>query len=102
MKTRKEKAIDDFINSSRDKTIDIDSDISSDTNSYTNSDTKRDIANLIKKQSRYTDLHTRKTYYIENELLKKIERLSSKNNLDKSFIVNEALRMFFSEVERMV
>lgn len=103
------------------KRSDILSDIDSDTNSYINNDvtnntttdtnnnitndnvidTINDIANIIKKKDKYTDIHSRKTYYVEKELLKKIDKLCYKNNLDKSFIVNEALRLFFKEIDRV-
>jgi len=88
---------------------DINSDITNNTTSDTNnrisndnfSDTINDIANIIKKKDKYTDIHSRKTYYVEKELLKKIDNLCDKNNLDKSFIVNEALRLFFKEIEKV-
>ena len=99
------------------KPISNDTNKHSDTNSYINSDSTSDtnnnittdklndvvsdIVNIIKKKDKYTDIHSRKTYYIEKDLLKKIDKLCDRNNLDKSFIVNEALRLFFKEVEKV-
>lgn len=83
------------------KSISTDSDIISDTNSDITSDTISDVFTIIKKRDKYTDIHSRKTYYVEKELLKKIDKLCVKNNLDKSFVINESLRLFFNEIENM-
>jgi len=91
------------------KHSDIISDTNSNTDSYINSDITNsttndvvsDILIIIKKRDKYTDIHSRKTYYVEKELLKKIDKLCDRNNLDKSFVVNEALRLFFKEIEKV-
>ncbi|NNU78588.1 hypothetical protein [Clostridium estertheticum] len=80
---------------------DTNSDVISDINNNITSDTISDISNIIKKKDKYTDIHSRKTYYVEKELLKKIDKLCDRNNLDKSFVVNEALRLFFKEIEKV-
>lgn len=92
---------------------DTNGDINSDSTNSTTSDTTNnitddklndvvsDIVNIIKKKDKYTDIHSRKTYYIEKDLLKKIDKLCDRNNLDKSFVVNEALKLFFKEVEKV-
>lgn len=80
---------------------DINGDINSDITISTTSDVVSDISNIIKKKDKYTDIHSRKTYYVEKELLKKIDKLCDRNNLDKSFVVNEALRLFFKEIEKV-
>ena len=79
------------------------SDILSDSESVnisdTQSDIQSDILKIVSKRSKYTDTHVRKTYYIENDLLKKVNKLVSKTNQDNSYIINQALRYFFKALE---
>lgn len=91
----KDNADDIDSDTSSDKNNDVDSDINSDNNS----DIISDITITLKKRNKYTDLHERKTYYISKEYIKKIDKLSSKYNLDKSYIVNEALKLFFNSIK---
>jgi hypothetical protein len=83
-----------------DNYVDKNDDIINDRNSDSYDEIFSNINNIIQKRVKYTDIHDRKTYYIEKELVKKIDKLSSKNNLDKSYIVNQALKLFFSLIEK--
>jgi len=80
-----------------DKTCDNSSDITSDTIS----DIQSDILKSVSKRLKYTDTHVRKTYYFENDLFKKVNKLSNKNNQDNSYIINQALRFFFDALEKV-
>lgn len=92
--------IDDVYNDNKDDNdsygnISITSDNNDDVISYIDSY----ISTTIEKQPKYTDIHTRKTYYIENALLKKIERHKKKYGKDNSKIINDALTLYFKLIE---
>jgi hypothetical protein len=53
----------------------------------------------IEKKLKYLDKRTQRAYYIDKDLIKKIDKLSKKFNIDKSDIVNEALKLFFVSIE---
>jgi hypothetical protein len=49
----------------------------------------------VEQRMKYTEKKGRKTYYIDNELLDKIENMNKTTGHDKSDIVNSALGLFF-------
>ena len=53
----------------------------------------------VKKRTRYEEKHKRRTYYIEKENIKMIDKIRAKTNQDNSYIVNQALRYFFENVK---
>ena len=46
------------------------------------------------KRKKFEDLHTRQTVYIENDIAKKIDKISGKEKGLKTKIYNDALREF--------
>ncbi|HYE12235.1 MAG TPA: hypothetical protein VEF53_18855 [Patescibacteria group bacterium] len=54
----------------------------------------------IQKRLKYLEERKQRAYYIENDLIKKIDRLSKKFNIDKSDIVNESLKLFFANIDQ--
>jgi hypothetical protein len=53
----------------------------------------------IEKRLKYLDLKEHRSYYIDKELLKKIDKINKKYNIDKSDIVNEALKLLFETLK---
>lgn len=51
-----------------------------------------------KNKNKYEDLHTRKTYYIKNELINKMDDLYKKTGLNRSEIINLALIELFKRI----
>lgn len=61
-----------------------------------------DISNYItiRRSERYVDVHVRKTYYIRPELYDRLTRLSKELNIPMSEVVNDALALFFHELDK--
>jgi hypothetical protein len=70
-----------------------------DKNDDSNDDIIKNIRKVIKKRVKYTDIHERRTYYLDKDVVKKLDKLSNKYDLDKSYLVNEALKLFFNVIE---
>lgn len=70
-----------------------------DKNDASNDDVIKNIRKVIKKRVKYTDIHERRTYYLDKDVVKKLDKLSNKYGLDKSYLVNEALKLFFNVLE---
>ena len=51
-----------------------------------------------KNKNKYEDLHTRKTYYIKNELITKMDELYENTGLNRSEIINLALIELFKRI----
>ncbi|MGF7431897.1 hypothetical protein PQV03_14180 [Thermoanaerobacterium thermosaccharolyticum] len=96
--------INDVINDSNTTTDNIDFDdiinaTDNDINNANNDDVIKNIRKIIKKRVKYTDVHERRTYYLDKDVVKKLDKLSTKYDLDKSYLVNEALKLFFKVLE---
>ncbi|MDI3312002.1 MAG: hypothetical protein QJR05_11335 [Thermoanaerobacterium sp.] len=83
---------DDIINAT-------DNDSDNDKNDANDDDVIKNIRKVIKKRAKYTDVHERRTYYLDKDVVKKLDKLSTKYDLDKSYLVNEALKLFFKVLE---
>jgi hypothetical protein len=53
----------------------------------------------IEKRLKYLDKKEHRSYYIDKEIIKKIDRVNKKYNIDKSDIVNEALKLLFETLK---
>jgi hypothetical protein len=53
----------------------------------------------IEKRLKYLDIKEHRSYYIDKEIIKKIDRVNKKYNIDKSDIVNEALKLLFETLK---
>jgi hypothetical protein len=53
----------------------------------------------IEKRLKYLDKKEHRSYYIDKEIIKKIDKLNKKYNIDKSDIVNEALKLLFETLK---
>jgi hypothetical protein len=53
----------------------------------------------IEKRLKYLDIKEHRSYYIDKELIKKIDKINKKYNIDKSDIVNEALKLLFETLQ---
>lgn len=98
--------INDTINDNNTITDNIDfddiinvTDSDNDKNDVSNDDVIKSIRKVIKKRVKYTDIHERRTYYLDKDVVKKLDKLSNKYDLDKSYLVNEALKLFFKVLE---
>lgn len=52
------------------------------------------------KRPRYRDTHTSRSYYIENDLLDQFDEFCEKYELDKSMMVNDALRQHLKNLKQ--
>jgi hypothetical protein len=93
---------DDGSGTSNDGSNDGEPDESSDENSDIESDITDGTIIHLKKRDKYTDKHIRRTYYILKEHDKQIDKLTLKYKWDKSYIVNEALRIYFELVNKEI
>ena len=96
--------INDVINDNNTTTNNIDFDdiinvTDNDKNDANDDDVIKNIRKVIKKRVKYTDVHERRTYYLDKDVVKKLDKLSTKYDLDKSYLVNEALKLFFKVLE---
>jgi hypothetical protein len=53
----------------------------------------------IEKRLKYLDMKEHRSYYIDKEIIAKIDKLNKKYNIDKSDIVNEALKLLFETLK---
>jgi hypothetical protein len=53
----------------------------------------------IEKRLKYLDKKEHRSYYIDKEIIKKIDKVNKKYNIDKSDIVNEALKLLFETLK---
>jgi hypothetical protein len=53
----------------------------------------------IEKRLKYLDKKEHRSYYIDKAIIKKIDKLNRKFNIDKSDIVNEALKLLFETLK---
>jgi len=54
---------------------------------------------ILKKKTKYEDLHERKTYYIHKDYVKQIDTIRKKTNISQSEIINMALEQFFKNLK---
>jgi group I intron endonuclease len=78
--------------------------INADTKSYKGTKGKnifkfRDNAISIERPLKYLDMKEHRSYYIDKEIIAKIDKLNKKYNIDKSDIVNEALKLLFETLK---
>ncbi|GAA4703051.1 hypothetical protein [Brevibacillus fulvus] len=50
------------------------------------------------KRRKFEDTHSRQTFYVQNDLIKKINKLAKKEKGVKTRIVNEALRLYIDHL----
>jgi hypothetical protein len=51
----------------------------------------------IPKKSKYLETRVQRSYYLDKELVKELDKFAKKNDYDKSDIVNHILREFLQE-----
>lgn len=62
-------------------------------------DNDNDITNVInKRRKKYTDINTRITIYIENEVAEQLDAICTEKGM-KSQIVNDVLKDFFNKIK---
>jgi hypothetical protein len=69
-------------------------------NKNTNVDVDVNVNVNKKKKKRFEDMHTRATFYVANDLLDKINKEVDGERGEKTRIINEALRMYFTTPNR--
>ena len=52
---------------------------------------------LTSPKKGYLDTHTSRSYYIKNDLIQEFDQLAKEYSLDKSDVVNDALRIYLSK-----
>lgn len=84
MRTSKESAHAQLIDVTTENNIDVNVDVNTNVN----------IFKPASKKKKFEDTHTRQTFYIENELLKKLSKFAGREKGEKTRIINEALRSY--------
>ncbi|MDA5111006.1 hypothetical protein [Brevibacillus thermoruber] len=64
-----------------------------DTNENVNIDVNVNVK--TKRKKKFEETHTRQTYYIENDLLLRLNAIAGNEKGEKTRIINEALRQYF-------
>lgn len=64
-----------------------------------NTNVNVDVNVKVNKKKKFEEKFTRQTYYIENELLEKLNQEAGSEKGEKTRIINEALRNYFSSIE---
>lgn len=75
--------------------------IESTSNTETNSNTESEVSisvstnvSGIPKKARYLETRVQRSYYLDKELVKELDKFAKKNDYDKSDIINHILREF--------
>jgi hypothetical protein len=65
-----------------------------------NTNVNVDVNVNVNRRRKFEERFTRQTYYIENDLLEKINRMAGNEKGEKTRIINEALRKYLLSVEK--
>ncbi len=68
-------------------------------NNNTNTNVSTNTSIKLKKRTRYLDERSQRAYYIKKDILKQLDKISKKYEVDKSDIVNKALEFLFENLE---
>lgn len=71
----------------------------SDTEPNNNTNVSTNTSIKFKKRTRYLDERSQRAYYIKKDILKQLDKISKKYEVDKSDIVNKALEFLFENLE---
>jgi hypothetical protein len=81
--------------------------ISASTNTSTNVGTKTILSTnldtneiIIEKRLKYSEERVHRAYYIKRDTIKKLEQISKRYNIDKSDIVDQALKLFLNNIDK--
>lgn len=84
------------VNVDVDGNINVDGNVDENKNIYVNTNTNVNVIKKVKKK-KFEEKYTRQTYYIDNELLRELNRIAGNEKGEKTRIINEALARYLKQ-----